>query len=132
MTQNEPIKPGWMADVRLDTIESQLVDALKAAGANVGPNTRCSRLVTLLDEHAAPYTVFRTTRDHKEAILTIFAIPDQEQLQTDARDKEILAVTDLSQVPDDYTGTVWETNNHGNQTLYSADNGVLTEVWAVV
>lgn len=43
-----------------------------------------------------------------------------------------LKVDDTSEVPDDYSGEVLHVSDHGNLTLYSADKGALTEVWAVV
>lgn len=43
-----------------------------------------------------------------------------------------LKVNDTSEVPADYSGEVLHVNDHGNCTLYVADNGELTEVWAVV
>ncbi len=43
-----------------------------------------------------------------------------------------LKANDLSKVPDDYKGEVLDINDHGNMTLYLADKGKLTEVWAVV
>lgn len=43
-----------------------------------------------------------------------------------------LKVADTSEVPADYCGEVLHVNDHGNMTLYAADNGNLTEVWAVV
>ncbi len=51
----------------------------------------------------------------------------------DARaDGDALFVDDTSEVPDDYSGEVFHVNDHGNVTLYTASNGVLTEVWAIV
>lgn len=43
-----------------------------------------------------------------------------------------LKVDDTSEVPDDYVGEVIHVNDHGNTTLYVADGGKLTEVWAIV
>lgn len=43
-----------------------------------------------------------------------------------------LEVADTSEVPSDYTGDVLHVNDHGNATLYRADNGKLTEIWSVV
>lgn len=47
-------------------------------------------------------------------------------------DFDELRVNDLSEVPEDYSGEVLHVNDHGNMTLYSADKGKLTEVWAIV
>ncbi len=43
-----------------------------------------------------------------------------------------LRVSDLSEVPEDYSGEVLHVNDHGNATLYAAENGKLTEIWGVV
>jgi hypothetical protein len=43
-----------------------------------------------------------------------------------------LKVSDTSEVPEDYTGEVLHVNDHGNMTLYTSENGKLTEVWGVV
>lgn len=43
-----------------------------------------------------------------------------------------LRVDDASEVPADYVGEVLHTNDHGNITLYAADHGKLTEIWAIV
>ncbi len=43
-----------------------------------------------------------------------------------------LKVSDTSEVPSDYTGKVLHVSDHGNPTLYAANNGKLTEVWSLV
>lgn len=43
-----------------------------------------------------------------------------------------LKVDDTSKVPADYDGEVLHINDHGNATLYAAQQGKLTEIWAVV
>lgn len=43
-----------------------------------------------------------------------------------------LRVDDTSEVPGDYTGEVLHVNDHGNVTLYVANNGNLTELWGAV
>jgi hypothetical protein len=48
------------------------------------------------------------------------------------KDNDGLVVDDTSEVPADYSGEVLHVNDHGNTTLYTADNGKLTEVWAIV
>ena len=47
-------------------------------------------------------------------------------------DFEGLRVEDQSEVPSDYCGEVLHVNDHGNCTLYVADQGQLSEVWAIV
>ncbi len=49
-----------------------------------------------------------------------------------ADDFDGLKVSDTSEVPADYCGEVLHVNDHGNCTLYAANNGELTEVWSVV
>lgn len=55
-----------------------------------------------------------------------------EDFQQSARDDGALEVSDTSEVPADYSGEVLHINDHGNATLYSAQQGKLTEVWSVV
>ncbi len=43
-----------------------------------------------------------------------------------------LKVGDTGEVPADYDGEVLHVSDHGNPTLYSANKGHLTEVWALV
>jgi hypothetical protein len=52
--------------------------------------------------------------------------------ETIEEDFDGLKVDDTSEVPSDYSGEVLHVNDHGNCTLYVADHGKLTEVWAVV
>jgi len=47
-------------------------------------------------------------------------------------DDGVLEVSDTSEVPADYSGEVVHVNDHGNATLYAAQDGELTEVWSVV
>jgi hypothetical protein len=48
------------------------------------------------------------------------------------QDFDGLKVDDTSEVPSDYSGEVLHVSDHGNPTLYVANAGVLTEVWALV
>lgn len=50
----------------------------------------------------------------------------------DLGDFDGLRVSDTSEVPADYSGEVLHVNDHGNCTLYAADNGELTEIWSIV
>jgi hypothetical protein len=43
-----------------------------------------------------------------------------------------LRVDDLSKVPEVYQGEVMVVNDHGNRTIYAANNGDLREVWSIV
>lgn len=49
-----------------------------------------------------------------------------------AEDFDGLKVSDTSEVPEDFCGEVLHVNDHSNATLYAADHGKLTEIWAVV
>jgi hypothetical protein len=55
-----------------------------------------------------------------------------EGFEQDFEDNEGLRVSDTSEVPADYSGEVLHVSDHGNPTLYSAEDGKLTEVWALV
>lgn len=43
-----------------------------------------------------------------------------------------LRVADTGDVPADYSGEVLFVSDHGNTTLYSAQNGELTEIWGII
>ncbi len=43
-----------------------------------------------------------------------------------------LKVSDLSEVPADYSGEVLHVNDHGNTSLYSATRGKLEAIWELV
>lgn len=43
-----------------------------------------------------------------------------------------IKVNSTADVPADYSGEVLFVNDHGNMTLYIANNGELTEIWSVV
>jgi len=45
---------------------------------------------------------------------------------------EGLKVSDLCEVPDNYTGELMFINDHGNMTLYNVTKGKLKEVWSIV
>jgi hypothetical protein len=55
-----------------------------------------------------------------------------EEFEELFKDDGGLKVSDLSEVPADYSGDVLHVSDHGNSTLYSAENGKLTEVWSLV
>ncbi len=50
----------------------------------------------------------------------------------DAAEEESFKVNDLGEVPDDYIGNVLQVSDHGNATLYYAENGKFTEEWSIV
>ena len=54
-------------------------------------------------------------------------------LSEEWRDEAELIVSDLSEVPEGYTGEAFVVSDHGNLSLYSIDaNGNATEIWSIV
>ena len=47
-------------------------------------------------------------------------------------DENLKAVSDLSELPDDYEGDVLVVNDHGNMTLYNVHDGKTSEYWSIV
>lgn len=81
-------------------------------------------LFDALDSHAAPYFYFGAHAGDRSDYgfwLSEGAFEDFDGLK----------VSDLSEVPKDYRGEVLHVNDHGNTSLYSANAGELTEVWAI-
>ena len=85
-------------------------------------------LVDALNEHAPDYVYFGDTDDGSD----FGWWPAIETLEEDCESGEVLRVSDLSEVPTGHNGLVCYINDHGNVSLYSADNGKLTEVWSCV
>lgn len=89
----------------------------------------CEALFDALDEHCPDYCYFGAHEgDGSDYGVWI----SWDSLNDDCRYGEVLKVDDLSDVPDGHSGHVLHVNDHGNATLYMADNGRLTEIWAVV
>lgn len=132
----QQIKPGFVISDDLDTIRQQLTDTLTGLGIQVTPLTCIAHMLVELEDNLAAYTRLDITREgHLNPdgkIVRIEAVRDTMMIQEDLSDKQLLAVDDLSQVPDDYQGYVIETNDHGNQTLYWSKDQELTEVWSIV
>lgn len=82
-------------------------------------------LMTALEAFAPPYAYFGT--HPADGVDFGFWLTDN---MTD--DFDGLRVNDTSEVPDDYTGEVLHVNDRGNVTLYTAQDGKLTEVWGLV
>jgi hypothetical protein len=58
--------------------------------------------------------------------------PCLESIQDSVLSGDLLGVSDLSEVPDDFTGEVWHVNDHHNGTLYVVASGKFSEVWSIV
>jgi hypothetical protein len=86
-------------------------------------NDLLDALFDALNEHAAPYFYFGAHPG--DGADYGFWLGDLDCFDG-------LKVSDTSEVPDDYSGEVLRVNDHGNATLYSAENGKLTEIWAIV
>ncbi len=82
-------------------------------------------LTSWLNEFAAPYFYFGAHPG--DGADYGFWLSDSFEEEFDG-----LKVDDTSEVPADYCGEVLHVNDHGNATLYSASNGELKEIWAIV
>jgi hypothetical protein len=83
-------------------------------------------LFAALEEYAPPYGYFGA-HEGDGACYGFWLSEDAIQYSFDG-----LRVDDTSEVPADYSGEVLHVNDHGNMTLYAAENGKLTEVWGLV
>jgi hypothetical protein len=78
-----------------------------------------------LDELALPYTYFGSN----EGDGSDFGFWPYNDIENDF---EGLKVSDLSEVPEKYTGEVLYVNDHGNTSLYNCKKGNLKEIWSIV
>lgn len=85
-------------------------------------------LIPALEEHALPYFYFGALPD--DGADFGFWL-DHQAIDDDVHDGNLLKVGDLSEVPNDYEGSVLVVNDHGNTSLY-APKSVLAEVWSDV
>lgn len=84
-----------------------------------------NELADALDEFAPPYAYFGAhIGDGSDFGFWV----SEDALQ----DFDGLRVSDLSEVPADYNGEVLHVNDHGNASLYVAQNDKFREVWALV
>jgi len=132
MTKNLVITPGWRIDTTMDTIQAQLHDTLAQCGEKQRPAASTGYMLERLEEHVAPFTQIKTERDAHEQIEAVYAVPDDDLISDEVHDKTLLAVDDISEIPEDYTGLVIHVNERGNRTLHQCDNGILTEIWSIV
>lgn len=87
-----------------------------------------SELIDALNEHAPLYGYFGAHEgDGSDFGFWLF-----DDVARMVKDDGGLVVEDTADVPDDYMGEVLHINDHGNATLYAANAGKLTQVWAAV
>lgn len=55
-----------------------------------------------------------------------------EDWQQNMRDDDVLEVSDLADIPEDYAGEVLIVNDHGNATFGHVEAGKFSETWSVV
>lgn len=81
-------------------------------------------LFDMLNEHALPYMYFGAhIGDGSD--YGFWVSEDIEECF------DGLMVSDLSEVPEKYTGEVLNVNDHGNLTLYSVKRGKFSETWGI-
>jgi hypothetical protein len=95
-------------------------------------------LMDALQEHAPAFT-YVGAHSGDGACLGVF--PDEDEITDARRNGDLIAVRDLSELPEGYSGYAILVNDHGNTSFYSVrsceltevDNGeAFNEVWAVV
>ncbi len=82
-------------------------------------------LFNALDQYAPPYFYFGSHPG--DGADYGFWLSDES-----LEDFDGLKVSDLSEVPADYSGEVLHVNDHGNTSLYSATEGKLEAIWELV
>jgi hypothetical protein len=87
-------------------------------------------LFNALDSHALPYFYFGAHPGDGAD----YGFWLSEEVNQQVQDNGGLVVSDLEQVPADFTGEVLHVNDHGNATLFCRDEGsaVWREVWSIV
>lgn len=83
-----------------------------------------------LDTHAPPYFYFGAHPGDGSD----YGFWLSEEVNQQVQDNGGLVVSDLEEVPSDFSGEVLHVNDHGNATLYCRPEGseVWSEVWSVV
>lgn len=91
---------------------------------------RLEEISELLFSHAPPFAYFGTL----EGDGSDFGFwPDWDQIENAEHDDDLIHVSDLAEVPDDYWGTVLNVNDHGNATLYYVErDGRQSRIWSIV
>lgn len=85
-------------------------------------------LIEALNELAPPFCYFGS---HPGDGCDYGFWPDLDALEDAVRCRDILKVSDLSEVPNNYFGEVMLVNDHGNITFYTP-RVIYEEVWGVV
>jgi hypothetical protein len=97
-----------------------------------------SDLMDVLQEHAPAFT-YVGAHSGDGSCLGVF--PDENEITAAIRNGDLISVSDLSELPEDYSGYILLINDHGNTSLLSVrsseltevDNGkAFNEVWAIV
>lgn len=87
-------------------------------------------LFDTLSEYAPPYCYFGSLEGDGACFGWFIA---WDSINEAILDGDMLKVSDLSEVPDDWDGEVLHSNDHGNATLYARDmDQEFREVWAIV
>jgi hypothetical protein len=87
-------------------------------------------LLDALQEHAPAFT-YVGTHPGDGACLGVF--PDEDEIADAIRNGDLISVSDLSELPEDYSGCAVLVSDYGNTSLYEVDNGeAVNEVWAIV
>lgn len=90
--------------------------------------TLLSDLFDALNEYAPPFAYFGA---HEGDGSDFGFWVSTDAIESAVSDGELLSVSDLSEVPDSWSGMVYHVNDHGNGTLYTPRRE-WSEVWAVV
>lgn len=109
----------WLRDYRND-MASEEVDE---EGTEI-----LSDLFDALNEFAPPFAYFGAHEG--DGADFGFWVSDCA-IESAVQDGELLSVSDLSEVPEDWEGPVYVVNDHGNGTLYAPQRSY-REVWSIV
>jgi hypothetical protein len=108
---------------RLETGESEIDDDVEA-GEFLNED-----LLNALNESCPDYCYFGA---HPGDGSDYGVWPSFESLEEAVSDGEVLKCANLSDVPEDWIGSVMLVNDHGNVSLYSVDGKNTKEIWSVV
>ena len=115
--------PEWINNMRIEAEKEDYYSSEKS-------NYDLEELFDVLNEKAPPYCYFGA---HPGDGADYGFWPNIDSLHYDFGEYENeLKVDDTSEIPEDFQGFVLHINDHGNMTLYSVENGKLTEEWAII